>query len=102
MCDMLWLLFEQNENYTYQCVISYNGIEARIPAEYTGPNYSLLCIPAVDNFTQLDYVSDGTVSVLWTGPNTFTYYLETEVDPLTGMIYVYCVYVHIYLNSDIV
>ena len=71
--------------------------------EYTGPNDGLVCIPGMNDLAQLDYVNDASVSVLWTGPNV-RYYLETEVDPLTGIIYM--IYasqcMNIYINSDIV
>ena len=55
-----------------------------IVAEYTGTN-SLVCVPAVDDFTQVEYVDDASMSVLWSGLGV-TYYLETEVDLLTGTI----------------
>ena len=70
-----------------------------IQAEYTGPNNGLVCVPGVDDFMQVGYVNDSSVSVLWTGPDV-RYYLETEVAPVTGMLMYYnCiyVYVHIYL-----
>ena len=54
-----------------------------IVAEYTGAN-SLLCVPRVDDFTQVTYINDASMSVLWTGPD-IVYNLETDVDPLTGM-----------------
>ena len=57
-----------------------------IEAEYTGAN-SLVCVPGVDDFTQVTYVNDASVSVLWSGPDVM-YSLETDVDPLTG-IYLY-------------
>ena len=46
-----------------------------------------MCIARVDDFTQVDYVNNASVSVLWTGPNV-KYYLESdhEVIPLTGKI----------------
>ena len=59
-----------------------------IEAEYTGANNSLVCMPGVNDFTQVEYVNNASVSVLWTGPNVM-YYLETDVDALTSMIYVY-------------
>ena len=43
-----------------------------------------MCIARVDDFTQVDYVNNASVSVLWTGPNVM-YSLESEVDPLTCM-----------------
>ena len=58
-----------------------------IPAEYTGPN-SLVCMPGVNDFRQLRYTNTSNAHVLWTGPNV-EHYLETETDPLTGMIYSY-------------
>ena len=57
-----------------------------IEAEYTGANNSLVCMPGVNDFTQVEYVNDSSVSVLWTGPDV-TYYLETAMDPLTGMYF---------------
>ena len=60
-----------------------------IEAEYTGAN-SLVCLPAVDDFTQVEYVDNASVSVLWTGSDVM-YYLETEVDLLIGMICI-CIY----------
>jgi len=56
-----------------------------IQAEYFAPN-SLVCMPGVNDFRQLRYINTSNVRVLWTGPNV-EYYLETEIDPLTGMIY---------------
>ena len=44
-----------------------------------------MCIPRVNDFEELVYVDNATVSVLWTGPNV-TYNLETIVDPLTGIM----------------
>ena len=61
-----------------------------IEAEYIGAN-SLLCVSAVDDFTQVTYVNDASVSVLWNGPDVM-YFLETDVDPLTGIL------VHYLLN----
>ena len=55
-----------------------------IEAEYTGAN-SLVCVPGVNDFVQVEYVNNASVSVLWSGPDV-TYYLETDVDPLTGTI----------------
>ena len=52
-----------------------------IEAEYTGAN-SLVCVP---DFTQVEYVNDASVSVLWSGPDVL-YNLETDVDPLTGIL----------------
>ena len=56
-----------------------------IEAEYTGANNSLVCIPGVNDFVQVEYVNNASVRVLWSGPDV-TYYLETDVEPLTGMI----------------
>ena len=74
-----------------------------IQAEYTGPNDGLVCITRENDFVQVEYVNDSSVSVLWTGPDV-RYYLETEVAPVTGMLMYYkCMYVHIiYINSYIV
>ena len=74
-----------------------------IEVEYTGAN-SLVCILGVDDFTQAEYVNNASVSVLWSGPNVM-YNLETDVDPVTGILVHYlinvCVYLSI-LNSDTV
>ena len=43
-----------------------------------------MCIAGVDDFTQIDYVNNASVSVLWTGLNVM-YYLESDVDPLICM-----------------
>ena len=43
-----------------------------------------MCVPAVENFTQVEYVDNASVSVLWSGPDVM-YFLEIDVDPLTGM-----------------
>ena len=68
-----------------------------IQAEYTGPNNGLVCVSGVDDFMQVGYVNDSSVSVLWTGPDV-RYYLETEVAPVTGMLMYYnCMYVCTYL-----
>ena len=53
--------------------------------EYTGPNNGLVCVPRENDFKEVEYVDNACVSVLWTGPNV-TYNLETEVDPLTGIM----------------
>ena len=45
-----------------------------------------MCVPRVNDFEEVEYVDNATVSVLWTGPNVM-YNLETIVDPLTGKIY---------------
>ena len=55
-----------------------------IEAEYTGAN-SLVCVSGVNDFVQVEYVNNASVSVLWSGPDVM-YSLETDVDPLTGMI----------------
>ena len=72
-----------------------------IEAEYTEANNSLVCMPGVNDFTQVEYVNDSSVSVLWTGPNVM-YYLETDVDPLTGMIYIHCncFYLYVFILSQ--
>ena len=46
-----------------------------------------MCIARVDDFTQVGYVNNASVRVLWTGPNVM-YYLESdhEVIPLIGKI----------------
>ena len=46
-----------------------------------------MCIAGVDDFTQVDYVNNASVSVLWTGPNV-KYYLKSdhEIIHLTGKI----------------
>ena len=54
-----------------------------IQTEYTGPNDGLVCITQENDFVQVEYVNDTSVSVLWTGPNV-TYFMEAEVDSLTG------------------
>ena len=54
-----------------------------------------MCVPAVDDFTQVEYVDDASVSVLWSGSGV-TYYLETEVDLLTGTICI-CMYMQVLL-----
>ena len=59
-----------------------------IEAEYTGANNSLMCVPRVNGFGQVEYVNSASVSVLWSGPDV-TYYLETEADPLTGIICIF-------------
>ena len=58
-----------------------------IEAEYTGTN-SLVCVPGVNSFVQVEYDNSASVSVLWSGPDVI-YYLETEADPLTGMICIF-------------
>ena len=58
-----------------------------IEAEYTGAN-SLVCVPGVDDFTQVEDVNNACVSVLWSGPG-MEYYLETEETPLTGTHVIY-------------
>ena len=74
-----------------------------IEAEYTGAN-SLVCVLGERDFTQVDYMKDASVSVLWSGPDIM-YSLETGIDPLNGitctLLIVICVYLSI-LNSDIV
>ena len=45
-----------------------------------------MCILETDDFEQVEYVNDASVSVVWTGPNVM-YNLENEVDPLTGNIH---------------
>ena len=60
-----------------------------IEAEYAGAN-SLVCVPGVNDFVQVEYVNNASVSVLWSGPDVM-YHLETEVDPLTGMCGLYAV-----------
>ena len=60
-----------------------------IEAEYTGAN-SLLCVLGENDFTQVTYVNDASVSVLWSGPD-IVYNLETEVDPLTGILVHYLI-----------
>ena len=63
-----------------------------------------MCIAGVDDFIQVDYVNNASVSVLWTGPNVM-YYLESEVEPLTCMysyVLVTAILFCIYINSDIV
>ena len=67
-----------------------------IQAEHFASN-SLVCIPGVNEFRQLRYINTSNVHVLWTGSNV-EYYLETEIDPLTGMIYtiqlILCTYLY--------
>ena len=60
-----------------------------IVAEYTGAN-SLVCTLEVKDFMQVTYVNDASVSVLWSGPDIM-YSLETDVDPLTGMLVHYLI-----------
>ena len=55
-----------------------------IEAEYTGAN-SLVCVLGIDDFTQVEYVDNASVNVLWSGPDVM-YSLETDVDPLNGMV----------------
>ena len=63
-----------------------------IIAEYRGPNNDLVCVPEVNDFEEIEYVNNASVSVLWTGPNVM-YNLEMEIDPLTGKVYIYnCIY----------
>jgi len=66
-----------------------------IQAEHFAPN-SLVCMPGVNDFRQFGYINTSNVHVLWTGPNV-EYYLETEIDPLTGMIYRFQQLLFIYL-----
>ena len=55
-----------------------------------------MCVPGVDDFTQVEYVDSASVSVLWSGPDVM-YFLETDVDPLTGMIlFGYCIIMCVY------
>jgi len=56
-----------------------------IQAEYFALN-SLVCMPGVNDFRKLRYINISNVRVLWTGPSV-EYYLETELNLLTGMIY---------------
>ena len=63
-----------------------------IVAEYTGAN-SLVCVPGENDFTQVEYLDNASVSVLWTGSDVM-YYLETEVDLLTGKI---CSFMEVFL-----
>ena len=74
-----------------------------IEAEYTGANDSLVCVPGVNDFVQVEYVNNASVSVLWSGPGVM-YSLETDVDPLTGMIIcIASIFIHyIIINSDTV
>ena len=44
-----------------------------------------MCVPGVNDFVQVEYVNNASVSVLWSGPDVM-YSLENDVDPLTGMI----------------
>ena len=63
-----------------------------IQTEYTGPNDGLVCITRENDFMQVVYVNDASVSVLWIGPDV-RYYLETEVAPITSMLMYYnCTY----------
>ena len=75
-----------------------------IEAEYTGAN-SLVCVSAVDDFTQVEYVDNASVRVLWSGPDVM-YNLETDVDPLNGMtciLLIKCMYICMcLLDNDIV
>ncbi|XP_065900650.1 plexin-A2-like isoform X2 [Dysidea avara] len=74
-----------NSNYTYQCVIQYNGLQSILQAEYTGPD-GLECILVANDFSGVDYVSNGSVIIRWTGPDV-VYDLETEVDRLNVILY---------------
>ena len=65
-----------------------------IEAEYTGANNSLVCVPGVNDFVQVEYVNNASASVLWSGPDVL-YSLETETDPLTGMICVHSKYFYL-------
>ena len=53
-----------------------------------------MCTAGVDDFEQVDYVNNASVSVLWTGPNVM-YYLESEVDSLT------CMYSYVLVTANL-
>ena len=74
-----------------------------IEAEYARANDSLVCVPGVNDFVQVEYVNNASVSVVWSGPDV-TYSLETEADPPTGMICMHNKYFIccIIINSNIV
>ena len=76
------VLSKQNSDYTYQCVIQYDGSQSVLQAEYTGPD-GLVCVPVASDFSGVDYVSNGSVIIRWTGPDVL-YDLETEIDHLNG------------------
>ena len=63
-------------------MIQYNGLQSILQAEYTGPD-GLECILVANDFSGVDYVSNGSVIIRWTGPDV-VYDLETEVDRLNG------------------
>ncbi|XP_065900625.1 plexin-B-like isoform X3 [Dysidea avara] len=74
-----------NSDYTYQCVIQYDGSQSVLQAEYTGPD-GLVCVPVASDFSGVDYVSNGSVIIRWTGPDVL-YDLETEIDHLNVILY---------------
>ena len=65
-------------------------------AEYTGPG-GLVCIPVTSDFHGVDYVSNGSMIIRWTGPDV-VYDLETEADRLNGQWYDVVIYYTLMLN----
>jgi len=63
-------------------LIQYDESVSILQAEYTGPD-SLVCIPNASNFSSIDYINDGSVIVMWTGPDLM-YNLNMEVNHLNG------------------
>ena len=49
-----------------------------------------MCVLGENDFTQVTYVNNASVSVLWNGPNVM-YSLETDADPLTGILVHYLI-----------
>ena len=78
----MFFFFLKDSNYTYQCVIQYDGSQSILQAEYTGPD-GLVCVPVASDFSGVDYVSNASVIIRWTGPDV-VYDLETDVDRLNG------------------
>jgi len=50
-----------------------------------------VCVPEVNDFEEIEFVNNASVSILWTGPNVM-YNLEMEVDPLIGKLNTYISY----------
>ncbi|XP_065902814.1 plexin-B-like isoform X2 [Dysidea avara] len=73
-----------HEEYRYQCVISYNGLQSILRAEHVGPDV-IHCITRPNSFSQVEYIR-GRIDVRWTRPD-LVYELENEVDPLNVILY---------------
>ncbi|XP_065900682.1 plexin A3-like isoform X2 [Dysidea avara] len=75
-----------NSNYTYQCVIQFNGSQSILQAEYTGPD-GLVCIVRDNDIVLPPKVNQttGTISVTWTGPGVE--YIIEEVVSLRVLLY---------------